>query len=57
VDWALCWNGGRVEDEDKTPVPRIFVRRVGDAMTEVRSWPEIDLFRLEGGRPSGARGR
>jgi N-acyl-D-amino-acid deacylase len=57
LDWALFWNGGRVEDDDKKPVLADVVRRVGDAMTEIRSWPEVDLFGASGGRPAGARGR
>ena len=57
VDWALFWNGGRVEDKEKGPVMPEFVKRVGDAMTEVRTWPEVDLFAGRGGRPAEARGR
>lgn len=52
VDWALFWNGGRVEDEEKKAVPKAVVKRVGDAISEVRTWPAIDLS----GRPAGARG-
>jgi CubicO group peptidase (beta-lactamase class C family) len=57
VDWALFWNGGRVEDKEKGPVMPEFVKQVGNAMTEVRSWPEVDLFAGGGGRRAGERGR
>jgi N-acyl-D-amino-acid deacylase len=55
--WALFWNGGRVEDKERGPVMPEFVKQVGHAMTEVRTWPEVDLFSGHGARRAGERGR
>ena len=43
INWALFWNGGRVE-EAGNPVPKEFVRRVQEVLSETKTWPKVDLF-------------